>query len=95
MRPRRRRRVRGMPDATHFKPQGIPLKDLQEVVLHVEEYEALKHADAEGKPQSEAAAEMDVSQPTYNRILKQAREKTAKAITEGKSLRIEGGHYFS
>ena len=84
-----------MPEATHFKPQGVPMRDLQEIILHVEEYEALKLTDAEGKPQAEAAEAMNVSQPTYNRILKQAREKTAKAITEGKSLRIEGGDYFS
>ena len=94
MRPRKRRRVGREPGVNYFKPQGVPIRSLEEVVLTVEEYEALRLADLEGMPQDEAAKKMDVSQPTFHRLLKSAREKTSKAIVEGKALRIQGGNYW-
>jgi len=93
MRPRCYRRIQRDPLVTYFKPVGIPLRSLEEVVLLVEEYEALRLADAEGKEQKAAAEEMGVSQPTFHRILKSARHKMARALAEGKALRITGGTY--
>ena len=77
----------------YFKPQGIPVSSLQEVVLTVEEHEALKLADLQGLPQKEAAEKMGISQPTFYRLLKSARSKASMAIIEGKAIRIEGGSY--
>ncbi len=57
----------------------------------MDELEAVRLADVLDLPQIEAAVQMDVSQPTYNRILKSAREKVAKAIVEGCALRIQKG----
>lgn len=74
-----------------FKPQGIPTTDLHKVDLGLDELEAVRLADVLDLPQIEAAVQMDVSQPTYNRILKSAREKVAKAIVEGCALRIQKG----
>ncbi|MCJ7450157.1 MAG: DUF134 domain-containing protein [Candidatus Nanohaloarchaeota archaeon QJJ-9] len=92
-RPRRRRRVRRRPAADFYKPAGIPKRELEEVNLKVEEVEALRLKDAEGRSQEDAADEMDVSQSTFHRILTSAREKVAEAVTEGMALRIEGGSY--
>jgi hypothetical protein len=41
--------------------------------------------------QAEAAKKMDVSQPTFNRLIKSARKKIADAIVNGKAIKIEGG----
>ncbi len=92
-RPRRLRKVCSQPDVTYFKPAGVRMKSLQEIVLTVEEYEAIRLKDYLGLEQSEAARKMDISQPTLHRLLLEARKKIGEAISEGKALRIEGGHY--
>ena len=92
-RPRRFRRVRFWPAVTYFKPAGVRLAELEETVLTVDEFEALRLKDLEGLEQEKAAKKMDVSQPTFNRILASARKKSADAIVHGKAIRVEGGVY--
>jgi predicted DNA-binding protein (UPF0251 family) len=38
VRPHRCRRVNPEPNITYFKPRGIPLMELQEVILQVDEF---------------------------------------------------------
>ena len=90
---RRMRRVSFEPDVAFFKPAGVPMRDLEEVVLTVEEFEAVRLSDYEGLTQSECAEKMGVSQPTFYRVLSSAREKIAEAIVKGKAIRIKGGNY--
>ncbi|MEN9841595.1 MAG: hypothetical protein RL376_1395 [Verrucomicrobiota bacterium] len=78
-----------MPSA-FFKPAGTPLYELEEVVLAADELEAVRLADCEDLYRVEAAARMQVSRPTFDRILKRARGKIACALVQGKALRIEG-----
>lgn len=92
-RPRMRRWVTGVPKATYFKPQGIPLHELAEVRLSVEGLEALRLADLEGLTAEAAAGGMGVSRHTFGRVLAEARACVARALVEGAALRIEGGHY--
>ena len=92
-RPCLRRRVRGRPNSSFFKPAGIPVRDLQEVILSVEEFEALRLKDVQGLDQTEAAKKMKVSQPTFFRLLDSSRKKVSDAIVNGKAIRIEGGNY--
>lgn len=92
-RPRSCRRVWRNPSVFYFKPAGIPLRELEEIILCVDEFEALRLADRENAPQNEAAKKMGVSQPTFSRILVSARSKVAEAITAGKAIRIAGGVY--
>lgn len=80
------------PEVTFFKPAGIPLKKLKEVVITLDEFEALRLADAEGKYQNEAAELMQISRQTFGRIISTARQKIAKALLEGNSIKIEGGN---
>ena len=80
-----------MPRVRYFKPQGVPLAELSEVVLAEDELEAIRLADLEGLYHDEAAKRMGVSRPTFGRIIEGARRKTAEAITSGKAMRIEGG----
>ena len=92
-RPPKCRRVAFMPGVTFFKPAGIPLKVLEEAQLSVEEAEALRLKDLEGMEQEPAAEKMNISRPTFQRILVSARRKVADAILNGKAIRITGGNY--
>jgi predicted DNA-binding protein (UPF0251 family) len=88
-RPRLKRRIRGKPNSDYFKPAGIPLKNLEETKLEMQEFEALRLIDYNKVPQEKAAEQMNVSQPTFSRILKSAREKISESIVKGKSIKIE------
>ena len=92
-RPIKWRRVGFVPEATFFKPVGIPLRAFEEVSLSVEELEAVRLKDQEGLQQEECAWRMDVSRPTFHRVLSSARGKIAEALTCGKAIRIEGGNF--
>ena len=92
-RPRHCRYVSATPAITYFKPRGIPLRELQEICLEVEELEALRLADVEGLTAQQAAEHMRVSRHTFGRTLASARHTVAVALTRGMALRIEGGTY--
>ncbi len=92
-RPRQCRQVRRGPQCNYFKPRGVGIQFLDEVVLGVDELEAVRLVDLEDKGQKEAAEIMNVSQPTIHRMLKEARKKIAEALVSGKALCIEGGDY--
>ena len=93
-RPRTQRRIRAMPRVNYFKPIGIPMTQLEEVILTIDEFEAVRLVDLEEMEQSKAAKKMNVSQPTFSRILGVAHKKIADSIINGKALRVEGGQYM-
>ena len=66
---------------------------LERVSLVVEDLEAVRLKDLEGLNQEKAATTMNVSQPTFHRILQSAHNKVADALVNGKAIRIEGGDY--
>jgi len=92
-RPKRCCRVEGEPAASYFKPRGIPMTALEETTLGLEELEAIRLKDLESLDQQDAAARMDISRPTFQRVLAAARAKIADALVNGKALRLEGGNY--
>jgi len=87
-RPIKPRRVSFDPNVTYFKPRAIPLSMLEEIDLKVDELEALRLCDLEDLEQKEAARKMKISQSTLSRILRSARKKIAKALIEGKAIKI-------
>lgn len=93
VRPRLCRRIQFNPNVLYFKPRGVPLKDLAEVVLRVEELESIRLKDLEGLDQEECAKKMNISQPTFHRLVTSARKKISEAIVKGKSIKIEGGSF--
>jgi len=93
-RPLKCRRVSFLPDVSYFKPAGIPLRALEEVRLSVEEAEAIRLKDLEGLEQEQGAERMNISRPTFQRVLASARQKIAYALLNGKAIRIEGGNYL-
>lgn len=88
MRPIKPRKICFNPDVTYFKPRGIPLKELEEVELNIDELEALRLCDLKGLEQIEAAEKMNVSRSTIQRIISSARKKIADAIINGKAIKI-------
>ncbi|MFT3962746.1 DUF134 domain-containing protein [Propionivibrio sp.] len=88
-RPLKCRRVDCDVPARYFKPQGIPLCALEEIELALDEVEAMRLTDVNGLYQAEAAERMGVSRQTLGAIVARAHEKVARAILEGKALRIE------
>ncbi len=90
-RPHCPRRIASLPGVVYFKPAGIPLRELEERVLSLDEFEALRLADVEGMPQLEAARLMAISRQTFSRILARARQTVATCMTQGMAIRIEGG----
>ncbi len=85
------RRIAGRPAASIFKPVGIPVRELEEVVVTLDEFEAMRLASLDGLYQEQAAAQMKISRPTFSRIIEAAHRKVADALVHGKALRIEGG----
>jgi len=82
------------PRTDYFKPRGIPVGQLEEVNLTIEELEALRLVDLESMYQEDAAREMGVSRQTVQRMITEARAKVIEALVTGKALRIEGGSYI-
>jgi len=92
-RPIKWRRVAFVPNATYFKPAGIPMRVLEEVCLTVEEAEAIRLKDLEALEQEDGAEKMNISRPTFQRVLAAGRRKIADALLNGKAIRIEGGNF--
>ncbi len=88
-RPRLHRRIRFNPNVTYFKPQGIPMRDIEKIELTSEELEALRLKNVKDLNQCECAKKMNTSQSTFQRILSSAYKKTAIALVEGKAIKIE------
>ncbi|MCX6818812.1 MAG: DUF134 domain-containing protein, partial [Candidatus Aenigmarchaeota archaeon] len=62
-------------------------------ILAKDELEAIRLGDYEGMDQEKAARKMDISQPTFHRLILSARRKVAEALVNGKAIKIEGGVY--
>jgi predicted DNA-binding protein (UPF0251 family) len=92
-RPKKCRWVETEPGVTFFKPRGIPLRSLQQIVITVDELEAMRLADFLEMTQEEVAQRMQVSRPTVTRMLSRAHRAVAEALVHGKAICIQGGDY--
>ncbi len=90
-RPRKCRCIGREPGVSTFKPAGRPGHALEQVVLSLDELEAVRLADLEELYQEEAARRMEVSRQTFGNIVASARRKLADCVVNGKLLRIQGG----
>lgn len=93
VRPIKDRIVKFSPDVSYFKPRGIPMIDLEEVKLTIDEREAIRLADLLGLSHEEAGRTMGVSRATFGRIIKKARRTVAEAIINGMAIKVDGGNY--
>lgn len=87
-RPRINRRIRCRLGPCYFKPQGIPMRDLELVEITLEEAEALRLKHLLELEQIEAAQKMGISQPTFQRTLQSAYKKITEALIKGKAIKI-------
>lgn len=93
VRPKKNRIVAYKPDVSYFKPRGIPMVNLKEVHLTVDECEAIRLSDLMGLSYEEAGKRMGVSRATFGRIIQRARKVVADALINGKAINVEGGNY--
>ncbi len=90
-RPQKCRRVCGLPRMAAFVSQ--PRGDDPVLTMSVEEYETIRLIDCAGLTQEQCAQQMDVARTTVQRIYACARKKLGCFLTQGGTLRIEGGNY--
>ena len=90
-RPKCCRQIGVMPGKTCVHPEGAELSPFEEVLVTLDEYEAIRLADLEGLYQEQAASLMNISRQTFGRIIEAARRKVADVLVNGKVLKIEGG----
>ncbi len=90
-RPENNRIVHEPPLFGEFKPVGIPGRSLDQILISLDEYEAIRLADFTGLSHEEAADEMEISRSTFTRLIEKARKKIAEFLVRGKILTIEGG----
>ncbi len=76
------------PNVVYFKPQGVPMRDLEIVEVSMEEIEAYRLRHVEKLEQTEAGEKMKTSTSTYQRILNGAYSKIADALINGKAIKI-------
>jgi len=87
-RPKKPRFIGFEPGVTYFKPRGIPLFQLQEVELGIDEVEAIRLKDVKDLDQIVCAKKMKISQSTFQRILDSSYKKIAQAIIYGQAIKI-------
>ncbi len=91
---KRNRRIQVPPVIKGMSVYGVRGRKSNEVILHLEEYEAIRLLDYQNLTQEEAAVFMDVSRPTLTRIYEEARNKVATAFVEGRDLLFRGGDIY-
>ena len=87
-RPRKNRRVCCNPSSYYFKPRGIPVYELDEIIIDHDELESLRLADLLAYSHEKAAKEMKISRATFGRIVEVARKKVIDGILNGKAIKI-------
>ena len=92
-RPKRKRKVCGLPGTARFCPADTEFSADDAVVMTVDEFEAIRLIDHEGMNQTECAAEMDIARTTVQEIYISARKKLSDVLVDGLPLLIEGGNY--
>ncbi|MDC7241203.1 MAG: DUF134 domain-containing protein [Spirochaetales bacterium] len=86
------RSVHSPPRFFRFSAEDSPTEKGSPIDLNLDEYEALRLSDKLGMNHEEASGIMNISRPTFTRLLNRARKKIADFLTDGGSLEIMGGH---
>jgi len=92
-RPRKYRRVCGIPQTVAFGPverRG----NTDSIALTIDEYETIRLIDREGFSQEACGEQMEIARTTVQMIYASARKKVADALVEGRTLLIGGGDYL-
>lgn len=87
-RPKKNRKINCKLNVYYFKPRGIPMIELESILLEKDEVESIRLADYKSLSHEDAAVNMKISRATFGRIIKSARHKISQAILEGKAIEI-------
>ncbi|QEN09486.1 DUF134 domain-containing protein [Oceanispirochaeta crateris] len=85
------RSVNSPPRFFRFNAEDSPTSQKKPIELHLDEYEALRLADKLNYDHKDASRIMNISRPTFTRLLNRARKKAADFLTDGGPLEIAGG----
>ena len=85
------RLIKRAPNFTGFRPFGMQTSTRSEVMLLLEEYEAIRLCDYDLLTHEAAARLMGISRATFSRVYETARRKVAKAMVEAAVIRFKGG----
>jgi predicted DNA-binding protein (UPF0251 family) len=94
-RPRIFRKISKEPEIRCFKPEKENNDSLEPVKISLDEFEAIRLRDYHNIQQIRSAEIMEISQPTFHRILSSARKKISKALIEGNTIIIGGDDYIT
>ena len=90
-RPIRCRRICFEPKYDSFAPCGA--ENMGQVLLTVDEFEAVRLIDYEKRTHEQCARQMGISRTTVTEMYERARSKIADCIVNGRLLCISGGNY--
>lgn len=86
------RYCRSLNDETIFKPTGIPLSKITIIDIEIDEFEAVRLCDYEGKSQIETAEIMKISRGTIQRLLNSGRKKILEGLLYQQAIRLKNSH---
>lgn len=72
-----------------FKPTGIPLSEMDIIDIEIDELEAVRLCDYEGKNQIETAEIMGISRGTVQRLLNSGRRKILDGLLHLKAIKLK------
>lgn len=88
----KRRKICSFPNFYSFVPEEADARNIETVMISLDEYETLRLLDYERLNQEECALRMGVARTTVTAMYESARKKLVSAVVEGKRLRISGGN---
>lgn len=92
-RPKKCRKVCCLPRVNEFLPTQSDASTQDVIIVTVDEYEAIRLIDNEGFSQEKCSGYMNIARTTVQLIYESARKKIARALVEGRPLKIQGGDY--
>jgi predicted DNA-binding protein (UPF0251 family) len=72
-----------------YKPIAIPCRELREIIIDLDEFEAMRLCDFEQLDQIAAGERMGVSRGTIQRLLNSGRKKLIEALIDSAVIRIQ------
>lgn len=91
-RPIKCRKICHFPEVREFVPVH-PAKELDAVILSIDEYETIRLIDKEGLSQEQCSIFMQIARTSVQRIYESARKKLADSLVDGRPLCIQGGDF--
>lgn len=87
-RPKHGRNITFSPNTTFFKPQGIPIKALEQIDISLDELEAIRIKYIIGHNNEQGAQKMHISSATFQRLIVSALKKISDGLVNGKAIKI-------